>query len=289
MATEPLDLDLARHYIEIGRPDRALEQLEVATGAALEDPEFWWLQALAQTEREEHDLAAKAAREGLKRAPEDERLLVALAMIELERKNLAAAERAILAALELDPQDPHLLTSYARVVARGGQLDKADALVNEAAKIDPHEPDITRMRAFLAYLRGRDRQAGRHAEELLAVDPEDAAAHRMRGVAMLQQGDMRGASKSLATAVSDDPTDHDLAAVTRQARASLHPLLWPMLPFHRLGVAGSWVAAMVTIFGMRALGLETAAGVAALVWLALVIYSWTIAPVLMKRLGSGGL
>lgn len=288
MADTAAPLALARHYVDVDQPGRALEMLGRVGGDELEQPEFWSLSAVAHYELDDYERAAGAAQEGLARDPESVRLLYLLAMAEAERGRLAEAERAALGALELDPDDPALLCAYARVVARGGQLDKADRLVDEAAAIDPEEPDITRMRAFLAFLRGRDREAAGYADELLNVDPESPSAHRLRGAALLRQGDVRGARRSFEAVAGDDPTDHELADVTRAARAATHPLLWPMLPLQRLGVAGSWVAAMAVIFGLRGAGLETAAGIAALVWFLLVIYSWTVAPLVLKRLTSRG-
>jgi hypothetical protein len=119
---------------------------------------------------------------------------------------------------------------------------------------------------------------------VLAYDPEDAGSHELRGVAMLEQGNVRGARRALETAIRDDPSDPVLRQSVRSARIATHPLLWPVLPLERLGVAGSWVAAMVVIFGLRGLGLGTASGVAAAVWIAIVIYSWTAAPAAQRWL-----
>lgn len=279
-------IDLAQHYVLVGQPRRALEALANAGGGDLEDPWFWRLRATAHYDLEEGQRAVEAAREGLKHDPHDIGLLRVLGMAEAEEGRLAEAEQAALAALELASDDPDLLCDYARVVARGGQLDKANRLVDRAESLDPEGAEVIRMRAFLAYLRGQDRKAAALAEKVLEDDPEDPGAHRLRGAALLQRGDLRGAGRSLETVVRGDPTDHALADTARSARAGLHPLLWPMLPMQRLGVAGSWIAAMAIIFGLRGLGQETAASIAGAVWLILVIYSWVVAPAIEKRLSS---
>ncbi len=285
MVAEADSFTLARHYVEVGQPRRALETLDAA-GAELEDPRFWVLRAVAHYDLDEEDKAARAAREGLERAPHDIHLLSMLSASEAELGHLAEAERAILAALELAPDDPELLCDYARVVARGGQLDKADRLVDQAASFGPETAEVGRMRALLAYLRGSDRKAAELADRVLEVDPEDPRAHRLRGAALLQRGDLRGARRSFETVARADPADHGVAGAARRARATLHPLLWPVYPIYRLGVAGSWVAAMAIIFGLRGIGQGTAGAIASGVWLFVVIYSWLAAPAIQRRLSS---
>jgi hypothetical protein len=65
------------------------------------------------------------------------------------------------------------------------------------------------------------------------------------------------------------------------------PLYWPMLPFERFGPGPTWVAAVVLIAGLSALGLELASGIAALVWIVLVVYSWVAAPIVRRRMKGG--
>lgn len=282
------DLGLAEHFVAIEQPRRALEVLADAGGDLVERPDYWHLLALAHYQLDEDREAARVASIGLERDPSSTGLLCVLALARSELDELAEAERAVLAALELDPDDPTLLCAYARVLARGGQLDKAERVLDEAARLDPHDRQVVVTRSLVAYLRGHDRRARRLTEELLAADPEDAGAHRMRGAVLLSAGDARGARASLETAVRDDPTDHSLAKVARSARIAVHPLLWPMIPLERLGVAGSWVAAITIIFGLRALGLDTASAVASGTWLVLVVYSWVAVPLITRRLERAG-
>jgi tetratricopeptide (TPR) repeat protein len=286
MPGEEQALEVAHRLLEVGRPQQALDVLSGAGGPDFEDPFFWWLQAIARLDLNEPTLAAEAAREGLRRAPEQIALLDVLSVAETKLGRLAEAEEAILAALDIEPQAPRLLLTYAHVVARGGQFDKAERLIDKAAELDPSDPDVTRMRSFVSYLRGRDSDAVSHAEELLAEDAEDVGAHRLRGAALVEKGHLRGAAQSFSAAVREDPTDHKLADATRKVSATLHPLLWPTWPLYRFGVIGTWIAAVGTIFALRAAGLDAAATVATIVWIVFVIYSWIVARVLQRRFGS---
>jgi tetratricopeptide (TPR) repeat protein len=286
MPGEEHALEVAHRLLEVGRPQQALDVLSGAGGPDFEDPFFWWLQAIARLDLDEPALAAEAAREGLRRAPEQIALLDVLCMAETRLGRLAEAEEAILAALDIESQAPELFLSYAQVVARGGQFDKAERLIDRAAELDPTDPGIMRMRSFVSFLRGRDSDALSRAEELLAEDPEDVHAHRLRGAALVEKGRLRGAAQSFSAAAREDPTDHKLADTTRRVRATLHPLLWPTWPLYRFGVMGTWIAAVGTIFGLRAAGLDAAATVAAIVWIVFVIYSWIVVRALQRRFGS---
>ena len=286
MPFDDQQIALAEHYLDVGQPRRTLDLLSSADGESFEGPDFWRLRGAALYELERYEEASRAAAEGLARDPHWIPLLHIRAMAEAELDRLAEAERSILAALELDPEDPYLLCGYARIAAHGGQLDKAERLVAEAERVDPENPRVLTMRSFLAYLRGHDRKAQRLSDEALSFDPEDSSAHRLRGAALLGRGDVRGAKRSFETAIRDDPTDRTLGEAVRGTRIATHPLMWPVWPAQRLGVAGSWVVAMVLIFGLRGLGLGTAAVVATGVWIAIVVYSWTAAPAAARWLES---
>ena len=59
-------LALASHYLEIDRPERALDTLAKLTGEQVEDATFWELRAQALLGLERHKQAVEAARQGLR-------------------------------------------------------------------------------------------------------------------------------------------------------------------------------------------------------------------------------
>jgi hypothetical protein len=138
-------------------------------------------------------------------------------------------------------------------------------------------------RQSLAYLRGDNREAKRLSEEILAIDPESIRGHRMLGVFDFNRGRAAAAAERFGEAVRQDPTDETYAADAREAGAmARNPLWWPTLLFMRVGVVGSWVGAMAVIFGLRAAGMTTAAGVAGIAWLLLCVWSWVVPPILTR-------
>ena len=278
-------LEAARRYIEIGRPRQALESLASLDSASADSLDARRLRGFAFYGLEDFDRAAEAARDALEDAPDSIELLYLLSLAEEQRGQLGEAEAAILAALELDPDDVQLLCQYADVLMRAGALDKAERVLGAAAASDPDSMDVLEGRISLAYLRGNDREAKRLSEELLSIDPESVHGQRVLGVFDFNRGRAGSAAERFAEAVRADPTDERYAADAREARRmARNPLWWPSLFFARVGVVGSWVGAMVIIFGLRSAGLGTASTIAALTWLAICIWSWVVPPIL-ERVG----
>ena len=280
-----LELQAARRYIKIGRPEMALQSLATLDGETAATPEAHQLRGFAFVGTEEYERAAEEANAGLEDDPGDIALLYLLSVAEEHRYRLEQAEGAILAALEQNADDVELLCQYARVLMRGRELGKAERVLDAAAGSDPDSVEVLGARQSLAYLRGNDRLAKRLSKELLARDPESISGHRMLGVFDFNRGRARSAATRFGEAVRQDPTDESYAADAREARAMARsPLWWPTRFFLRTGVVGSWLTAMAVIFGLGALGYGTAAGIAAIVWLGLCVWSWVVPPIL-NRLG----
>ena len=278
------ELQTARRYIEIGRPEQALATLSSVDSETASTTEARSLRGFAFLGIEDFDRAAEAAGNGLQDDPGAIDLLYLLSVAEERRGDLGAAESAVLAALEQDADDPDLLCQYASVLMRGGQLDKAGRVLDAAAASDPDSPEVLAGRQSLAYLRGDNREAKRISEQILAIDPESVRGHRMLGAFDLSRGRAAAAADRFGEAVRQDPTDERYAADAREARAmATNPLWWPTLLFMRAGVVGSWVGAMAVIFGLRALGLTTASGIAGIAWLILCVWSWVVPPMLSRR------
>jgi predicted Zn-dependent protease len=79
-------IHLARHYVEIDRPQAALDALARAKGEELDDPEHWAIRGEALLGLGRPDESADAARRGLELDPEDIELLDVLAVSELRRE-----------------------------------------------------------------------------------------------------------------------------------------------------------------------------------------------------------
>lgn len=277
-----MNLDLARHYLEVQRPERALEALG-QPGADLDDPQWYELRGLALYDLDRYDEARRMAQDGLALGPTDVTLLALLCDCERELGNLGAAEKAILAALELEPLEPALLCAYAHLCARGGQMKKAGRLLAEAESVDPESLPVLRTRVWLAYLKGDRKATEREARALLAAEPEDALGHTVLGAQLHERGSMWASRRHYETAASVHTGEAEIVDAAREMRIENHWIFWPLWPVHRFGPARVWLAAIAFFVLGGALRLPSPVLVAGmLLYLALVLYSWTV-PRLARR------
>jgi predicted Zn-dependent protease len=277
---------IAWRYLEMHQPRRALEALAGLAGEDLDDPNVWYIRGHALLELDSFDQAAELAVAALGRFPEDVELLSILCAAEAGRDRLAEAERAVLSALELEADSAILLCQYARVLMRGGQFDKAEEVLALAERAEPDADVVLRARQLLAYIRFRTDEARELAQELLRRDAEDPQGQMMLGALDMEQVKPRQALERFGTVVRNDPADRHAVAAAQQAQLMTNPLLWPILPFERFGVGPTWVAAIAIIFGLRAAGADTAAGIATLVWIGMCVYSWIAGAVMKRKLES---
>jgi len=169
------------------------------------------------------------------------------------------------------------------VLMQAGQLDKAERVLGHAAAADPDSSQVLETRIMLAVLRHDDRRAKALSEELLARDPDSVSGQQMLGVLDWNRGDARSASRRFAEVVRADPTDHDAADSARTTRRLSNPLWWPARVFARFGAGPTWIAAVATVFGLKALGLTTLSTIAAVIWVAMCVSSWIAAAVFRDK------
>jgi len=276
------NLTAAEYYLDIGRPDKALSELQTAGSNQLNNPDYWYLRGLAFCEQKQLREAAQAAHKGLALAPEDISLLYLLCNIESKNRNLGAAEKAILAALRQEPDNTQLLGHYALLVAEGGQLDKAERLLAEARTLDPDDPFVVRVGMILSHLRGADEDVLRSGLEALSIEPEDVYGNYMMGHALASQGKVKKAKRYFDSAARLEPTDIDITGAAHSARFLNHPLMLPLRPLLRIGRTKFYLTAIITILLLRQLGYDQAAFIFLMIYFALVVYSW-VAPPLLQR------
>lgn len=279
-------LDLAGHFLGIGRPERALSALDDGGADHEADARFWLLRASALAELDRHDQALRAARQGLALEPESVELLDVASESAAQLREFEEAERLRLAALKLDPDDPYLLARYAMLLARCRRLPKAEKVLARAEASDPDDPAVIATRAALAYFNGDDRGARRHGERLLNEwDADHPAGHALVGTYHSLRGNAGRARRHFESAARYDVADRELSDVAREARIESHWFLIPMRPITRFGPGPVWLASIAVMGALFALGFETAAVVWALTYFAYVVYSWTAAPFVRWLLG----
>jgi len=275
-------LQMAGHWLQIGHPERTLDELQGLWGDAAVDFRAYLFRGAALHALDRNAEAIDVLKDGLALHGPFLPMLQVLGSSLRSEGRLPEAEAAFLQGLSLDPNDPDLLIGYARVCLTAGQAQKASALVERAASHAPESAAVSAARAQVAFALGNDRDMHRHSTEALSHDPEDPGARALHGTSSMLTGDSRSGYSSLASAAASQPGDPDLRAAAREAKLMNHPLMLPLRPFQRVNPLVVWVGAVAIIYGLRAAGLAPLSFVVAMVWLAFCVYSW-VAPPLVRR------
>ncbi|TCC30551.1 tetratricopeptide repeat protein [Kribbella sindirgiensis] len=280
--TSEARLRMAAHWLQIGRPERVLDELQGLSGDAAVDYRAYLFRGAALHALDRDAEAVDVLRDGLAQHGPFPAMLHVLGSALRSEGRLPEAEAAFLQGLSLDPNDPDLLLGYAHVCLAAGQAEKASALVERAASHAPESVAVSAARAQVAFALGKDRDMHRHSTEALSYDPEDPNARALHGTASMLTGDSRAGYNSLRSAAASQPGDADLRAAAREAKLFNHPLMVPLRPFARVNPLIVWVGAVAVIYGLRAAGLAPLSFAFALFWLAFCVYSWVIPPLVRR-------
>ena len=200
-------ISLARHYLEIERPERALELLARALHDDPKNVELHELRASGLLDAERPAEAAEAARAGL-RTLESIILLDVLAG-EPAQGCGSARRRARCSRRCGSSRRTRSLSHYALVLGEGGVEEKAMSTLARAEAIAPDDLAVMKARVALAYLFGRDREASRQGKELLEESPEDPFAHSILGSVASGRGSARTARRHFDELARHDVTDDE--------------------------------------------------------------------------------
>ena len=274
LTTFDQQLALAAHYLGVGRPGEALRTLDDAPSEALAEPAYWLIRARGCFGLDRWDKDVETARRGLRLDPEDTDLLNILALCQLEGGHVADADKTLFRALAIEPENPVLLANRALVLARMREFPEARELIEQAVGLAPWSAHAATVRVQVAMLAG-DPGAKRLVDELLAQDPENEVAHALQGNLASRNKQFVAASRAFDEAARLDPANESLAGTARRARIAAHPLLAPLRLIWRVGWLPARVVMIALFLGLTAAGFHTLASLVIVVWLALLVFSWT--------------
>lgn len=277
-------LQMAGHWLQIGHPERTLDELQSLWGDAAVDYRAFLFRGAALHALDRNPEAIRVLRDGLGRYGPNVPMFHILGSTLRSVGQLTDAETAYLNGLSLDPNEPDLLIGYAMVCLAAGQTEKASALVERAATHAPESAAVSAARAQIAFAQGRHKDMRKHSEEALSLDPEDPGARALHGTASLFTGDASTGYRSLASAAASNPQDQDLREAARAAKLINHPLLRPLRPFQRFNPLVVWIGAVAVIYGLRLVGLGPLAFVVAIGWFGFCVYSWVAPPLVRKMI-----
>lgn len=264
---------LAEHYVNIGRPAEALRTLEDGAGQVIASPEFWSLRCRALYQLERFDDVAEAAREGLAREPDDAELFHWLSHAERQLGDLAAAERSQLACLEVSPNQPGYLACYAELLLRGAKLDEARIVLNEAARLSPEHPRVREVQVLDASLRYSGKRARDAAVRFIASAPEHPYGHAALGVATYAAGEIGEARQHFGDAVQLNPEEKAFRSAFHAVRSEARPILLPLAPVRRLGVARVLIIQVISLLIPLWMGHSRTAELLLIAWVAFWLFN----------------
>ena len=208
--------------VQMGRPERALEEVDAALAATPDDPRLllaagwvrlrlqrsaeamplleqvvaaWpespgpvYLLSIAQQNTGDVAAARASADRALELDPDDARHHLQVADTHLvgtvRRADRALARERIASALELAPEDPDRLLGAARLWSRLGDDDEARRLVARGLAVAPEHPDLLYTHASLSPDAGTSARA---LSGLLALNPEHTEAGGLLHLRVWQQ------------------------------------------------------------------------------------------------------
>jgi Flp pilus assembly protein TadD len=266
-------MQLARHYLDVERPQAALDALGRVPGDELEDPEYWVIRSHALLQLERSDESVEAARSGLAIDPEDIELLTVLALAEGQQGRYGEAHEALDQALELAPEEAFLHAERALLHAAEGDVVGARNAIAEAMRLDPESEAVLHVRVQVA-LQTEDSATERYADELLARYPEDSLGHLARGAVAAERNEFAAASHAFDEAARLDPTDPELADIAAEGRVAAHPVFAPLRPIMRFGRWKSWGVYFTIVSILAAAKLQAIRIAVILIWVVLLALSW---------------
>ncbi|WAS97911.1 tetratricopeptide repeat protein [Nannocystis punicea] len=271
--------------LEVGRPRDARALVGKALALDPADPDTLCLAGRVELAQEQRGEAERRAHEALARAPGHDGARSLLFDVLLADKRHADAEEVVLERLRDDPADPDALADYAQLLVQVFQLDKARALVAEALRRAPDHPSAQVLDAVLHVIRGDDLAAADRLARLVAADPEAAHVAWTAMLVLGERGHHRQALEIGRQLLRRSPDDRELVDAVIEQRLASH---WSMIPLWPL-LRGGWVASAilwaVAVFGLillRPFVSELALLGFAVLYLALMLYSY-VGPPLLRR------
>ncbi len=233
-----LQTTLAKVYLDLGQPERALEHVQTALALDPRYSEAQFLEAriFATTDPAR---AAQSYEAILAANPQDPGALFQLALLRVRQNRLAdaaallerlvavdpqsfqarstlaqmlaslgryeAAEAQFLAALELQPESERALVELAVLYERWGKSDQAAATYSKVLAINPDNHQVRRRLSRLLIQQSRLGDAITELEELKKRDPEPAEARLGLGLIFLEQDRVDDAITELSLLLEERP------------------------------------------------------------------------------------
>lgn len=233
----------------------ALEQVQQSLSQAPENPEAYYLMAMAHLQLKQPQPALDAASQCVQLAPDDPRGHYALAWIYYNRHQYDRATKSIEAASQLAPEieDFHFLRAAIAFDQEHWQacLDH----LGLALSLNPEHVGSLNLKARCLIHNEHNQQAQEIIQFALRVQPENATAHAIQGQLHLKKQDHTEAYASFQESLRLDPSDRIARNGWTAALKGQNPIykriIWLHSPHGQLflgvGIVGCFIASLAIV------------------------------------------
>ena len=187
-STPQRNLTLAAHFLNIERPERAVEFLAKVTVAERETVRYWSLLAEVYYQQEQFEQMRQAALDGLGEYPEDVGLLRQLASAYRHLEDCVSAERTLRQALDQQPDNATLHFDLAYTALQAKAYDAADGWLSSGSALTPESTNVAKLPALIAYGRKEWESAETLTNAWLQQDPQNSKAYHLKSAILSGQG-----------------------------------------------------------------------------------------------------
>jgi len=220
----PLKLDAMKHVAVIlknqGNSSAAFSTLRAASERKDADESIYLLWADLLIEEKQFSQAVEIIDSGLKRFPDNLKLLFSKGAY-LERSgDKKSAEQAFRALIEKDPNNAAALNYLGFMFAEGGiNLDEAETLINRALKIQPNNGGYLDSLGWVFYQRKQYKRAKETLEVAVGLEKTEGVIWEHLGDALLALKDKQGALKKYQEALRQKNDARDEERIKKKYEA----------------------------------------------------------------------
>ncbi len=199
-----LQTTLAKVYLDLGQPERALEHVQTALALDAHYAEAQFLQAriFATTDPAR---AAQSYEAILAANPQDPGALFQLALLRVRQNRLQDAATLLERLVAVDPQSFQARSTLAQMLATLGKYEEAEAQFLAALELQPESERALVELAVLYERWGKSEQAAATYSKVLAINPDNHQVRRRLSRLLIQQSRLGDAINELEELKKRDP------------------------------------------------------------------------------------
>lgn len=263
------------HYIGMKRYQKAMDILMSLLEEKPNDADLLYLRAYCLHKTDCYQEALECCNEALSHGFSIDEGNYLLGKIYMEMNRYVQAEQCFLEALRLNPQAAKVMAIYGYLMLLTGNEKKAERLFDEALRLEPDNEVVLHYR-FHYYL-----AKGKHSEQVQTlgqfIDSSDNEVSKFvkAGLHDLFQKNYKSSRENFRQAFLLEPTNKSILGILEEVDRKSHFLYFPHRVIERMGgPAMLWVSAVVLIGLLRLLNQEEIAGITALVYISIAVYTW---------------